>query len=207
MQYVITDGGGQPNVVPPEAVVWYFVRANTHEDVEANFKWIQDIASAAAQMTQTELTSVQIDTDCHELVANTPLSELLDETLRAVGPPDFSAEEYEYGQRLHQSMTDQFGRHFTTTFNTGVEPPGQETGKASTDVGDISWRVPTGGFSATCRPDGTPGHSWQTVACIGTAWRLCGVRCDKTWRPRHRPLEIQAIIVLPVETRDGHLRP
>ena len=40
IHYVITDGGGQPNVVPPTASVWYYVRADTHEDVEAYLAWV-----------------------------------------------------------------------------------------------------------------------------------------------------------------------
>ena len=43
IHYVITNGGGQPNVVPPTAEVWYFIRADKHADVENNFRWIQDI--------------------------------------------------------------------------------------------------------------------------------------------------------------------
>jgi len=76
MHYVITDGGGQPNVVPAKATVWYYVRANTHEDLERNYRWVVDIAKGAALMTRTKL-SVQVDTDNHELIANTPLSELI----------------------------------------------------------------------------------------------------------------------------------
>jgi aminobenzoyl-glutamate utilization protein B len=41
-------------------------------------------------------------------------------------------------------------------------------GKGSTDVGDVSWVVPTTGFSTACWVPGTPGHSWQAVACGGT---------------------------------------
>ena len=80
LHYVITNGGGAPNVVPSTATVWYFVRADKHEDVEYYFKWVRDIAEGAEKMTRTKL-SVQIDTDCHELIQNTPLSELLHENL------------------------------------------------------------------------------------------------------------------------------
>ena len=81
MHYVITNGGGQPNVVPPEATVWYFIRADSHTDVEYNFRWIQDIARGAALMTKTEM-SLQIDTDCHEVLPNTPLTEIIDGNFR-----------------------------------------------------------------------------------------------------------------------------
>jgi aminobenzoyl-glutamate utilization protein B len=71
IHYVITDGGGAPNVVPPQATVWYFVRADAHGDVEYNFRWLQDIAQGAAQMTRTRFT-MHIDTDCHEIIPNAP---------------------------------------------------------------------------------------------------------------------------------------
>ena len=48
---VITNGGGQPNVVPPDAEIWYYIRANTHSDVEQYFEWVKDIARGAALMT------------------------------------------------------------------------------------------------------------------------------------------------------------
>jgi aminobenzoyl-glutamate utilization protein B len=38
----------------------------------------------------------------------------------------------------------------------------------STDVGDISWYVPTSGLSTACFAAGSPGHSWQNVAAVGS---------------------------------------
>src|SRR5205085_5079377 len=78
IHYVITDGGGQPNVVPAEATVWYYVRANDHRDVERNFKWLQDIAQGAALMSRTKVETY-VESDCHEIIPNMPLSELLTE--------------------------------------------------------------------------------------------------------------------------------
>ena len=37
----------------------------------------------------------------------------------------------------------------------------------STDVGDVSFVVPTIRLSATTAPKGTPWHSWAVVACGG----------------------------------------
>jgi aminobenzoyl-glutamate utilization protein B len=39
----------------------------------------------------------------------------------------------------------------------------------STDVGDVSWNVPTVGFSTATWVPGTPAHSWQAVAAGGTS--------------------------------------
>ncbi|HEY7699172.1 MAG TPA: amidohydrolase, partial [Vicinamibacteria bacterium] len=60
IHYVITNGGGQPNVVPPAAEVWYYIRANRHRDVEDYFQWVNEIARAAAAMSRTELKTVQV---------------------------------------------------------------------------------------------------------------------------------------------------
>jgi aminobenzoyl-glutamate utilization protein B len=170
IHYVITDGGGAPNVVPASATVWYFVRANDHKDVENYFKWVNDVARGAALMTRTEV-SVQIDTDCHEIIPNTPLAEALYQNLVAVGPPEFNADEQEFARRLQQPLTTEFGTTFTTGLEAGVRTIAEsaEPAKGSTDVGDISWFVPTGGIRTVCFVADGPGHSWQNVACIGSS--------------------------------------
>jgi aminobenzoyl-glutamate utilization protein B len=169
VHYVIVDGGGQPNVVPPTATVWYFVRADSHKDVEYNFRWLQDIADGAARMTRTELT-MQIDTDCHEIIPNGPLSELITRNLEAIGSPEFTEEEELFARRLQAPLVAEFGREFPKAIETEVKPYPRvaEPSKGSTDVGDISWRVPTGGLRTACMASGSPGHSWQNVAAIGS---------------------------------------
>lgn len=168
--YVITNGGGAPNVVPAKATVWYFVRADNHQDVEAYYKWINDIARGAALMTQTKL-EVQVDTDCHELITNTPLSELLHKNLVAVGAPKFSPQDRAFARRLQQPLIEQFGTKFPLAIDETIYPVAQSSkpSKGSTDVGDISWFVPTGGIRTTCLVAESPGHSWQNVACIGSS--------------------------------------
>ena len=170
MHYVITNGGGAPNVVPPVASVWYYIRADDHRDVEANFKWIQDIARGAALMTRTKMR-VQVDTDCHELITNVPLAELLEEKLRAIGPPSFTDREQAFARRLQQPLVEQFGTEFPKAIDTSIRPYIESMTartRGSTDVGDISWYVPTGGISTSCLAAKSPGHSWQNVAAIGS---------------------------------------
>ncbi|MBI1311524.1 amidohydrolase [bacterium] len=170
MHYVITDGGGAPNVVPATATVWYFIRADKHEDVEYYFNWVNDIAKGAALMSRTKL-SVQIDTDCHELIVNDPLSELLHQNLVAVGMPTFTDDERAFARRIQQPLIDEFGADFPTAIADEIQPlqESRNPSKGSTDVGDISWYVPTGGIRTTCMAAESPGHSWQNVACIGSS--------------------------------------
>ncbi|MBC8354719.1 MAG: amidohydrolase [Planctomycetes bacterium] len=169
LHYVIIDGGGAPNVVPPKATVWYFCRADAHEDVEYNFRWLQDIAAGAAKMTRTKL-SMKIDTDCHEIIPNGPLSQMITGNLEEIGPPEFSEDEITFARRLQEPLVTQFGKQFPLAIDSRVHriPANPEPSKGSTDVGDISWRVPTGGLRTSCLPSESPGHSWQNVASIGS---------------------------------------
>jgi aminobenzoyl-glutamate utilization protein B len=169
IHYVITNGGGQPNVVPATAQVWYYVRANTHADVESNFDWLTDIAEGGAKMSRTKV-QVQIDTDCHELIPNLPLSKLVLKNLKKVGPPRFDASDLELARQLQTALRTDFGLKEPKSLNDSIEElqpnPYQDAG--STDVGDISWHVPTSGLSTACFAVGSPGHSWQNVAAIGS---------------------------------------
>jgi aminobenzoyl-glutamate utilization protein B len=178
MHYVITDGGGQPNVVPAKASVWYFIRANSHTDVEAYFKWVTEIAQGAAMMTRTKV-ALQVDTDCHELIPNAPLAEFMDRNLRLVGAPKFTEEEQAFARRLQQPLIEEFGRTFPVAINENIEPLNApaEAAVGSTDVGDISWHVPTIGLRTACMAAESPGHSWQNVAAIGSGIGEKGIAC------------------------------
>ena len=170
IHYVITDGGGAPNVVPPKATVWYFVRADSHEDVERYYARINRVAQGAALMTDTKL-SVKIDTDCHELIPNTPLAEMMHGNLLRVPQPRFTPQEEAFARRLQQPLVEQFGSQFPVAIDTKIRTLSESArpSKGSTDVGDISWFVPTCGIRTTCFAAESPGHSWQNVACIGSS--------------------------------------
>ena len=124
----------------------------------------------AAKMTRTEL-SVKIDTDCHEIIPNGPLSQLITSNLERIGAPEYSEQEEIFARRLQEPLVAQFGSRFPLAIDRRVHriTANPESPKGSTDVGDISWRVPTGGLSTACSPSKSPGHSWQNVASIGSS--------------------------------------
>lgn len=169
IHYVITQGGGQPNVVPATAQVWYYVRANTHSDVESHFDWLTDIAEAAAKMSRTKV-QVHIDTDCHEIIPNLPLSKLILENFKKVGPPHFDQADLDLARQLQTSLQTEFGLKEPKPLNDTIEelPAAPDHNAGSTDVGDISWHVPTSGFATACFAAGSPEHSWQNAAAIGS---------------------------------------
>ncbi|HTK74482.1 MAG TPA: amidohydrolase [Gemmataceae bacterium] len=170
IHYVVTNGGSQPNVVPSAAQVWYYVRANAHEDVEYLFDWLRDIADGAAKMSRTKM-QMQIDTDCHEIIPNLPLSQVLVRNLKRIGPPQFDDRDNSFARGLQAPLRNDFGLKeekalFDTIDDLPEKPYPSEGG--STDVGDVSWLVPTSGLSTACFPLGSPGHSWQNTASIGS---------------------------------------
>jgi aminobenzoyl-glutamate utilization protein B len=169
LHYVITNGGAAPNVVPATAQVWYYVRGNQHQDVEAQFAWLKDIADGAAKMSRTKVQT-HIDTDCHEIIPNLPLSKLILKHFKKVGPPRFDDADRDLARQLQTSLRAEFGMKLPKLLEDTVEDlpakPYQDAG--STDVGDVSWHIPTGGLSTACFAAGSPGHSWQNVAAAGS---------------------------------------
>src|SRR5206468_1150126 len=150
-------------VVPASAQVWYYARANSHEDAEYLFDWLKDIADGAARMSRTKV-SVQVDTDCHEIIPNRPLSKVIHRSFRRVGPPRFDEADRRLARQLQSPLRADFGLEESQALRDAIDelpdkPYPPEAG--STDVGDVSWHVPTGGLGVVCFAAGSPGHSWQ----------------------------------------------
>ena len=168
IHYVITNGGGQPNVVPGSAEVWYYLRANKHVDVEEYFVWLTEIARAAAAMSRTKLIETRIDADMHEVLPNRTLVEVIQRNLEQVGAPKFDDREKAFARVTQKDLKPVPALALAEQ----VEPlPGgpPRQGTHSTDVGDLTWFFPVGQFTAATHTYGAPGHSWQIVACTGTS--------------------------------------
>lgn len=179
LHYVITEGGGQPNVVPARAQVWYYVRAPRRAQVEEIYDRLMDVAKGAALMTGTSF-EVDFLAGCYDVLPNETLARVAMEELKEVGAPKWSSEDHEFAAELAKSLDRRQieaglksmnapAELFSQTLNTTVVEP-LDRGKVmpgSTDVGDVSWIVPTVQVSAACWPLGTPGHSWQVTACSG----------------------------------------
>ncbi|HEX7284196.1 MAG TPA: amidohydrolase [Vicinamibacterales bacterium] len=168
IHYVVTNGGGQPNVVPPTAEVWYYLRANKHTDVEEYYVWMQEIARGAAAMTRTKLSETRVDSDMHEVLPNRTLVEVIQRNLELVGPPKFDEREKAFARATQKDLKPLP----EIALSERIEPLPQgapEQGLHSTDVGDLTWFFPVGQLTAATYSYGAPGHSWQVVACTGTS--------------------------------------
>ena len=161
---VIPDGGGAPNVVPGYARGWYYVRDTDRAGVEATYERVLKAAEAAALATETT-HKVTMTTGVHSYLLNRPLTELLDENLRAVGAPRWTEEEQAFARKI-QAAT---GKEQTGMFEGIKALPERElpAGGGSTDVAEVSRMVPTAKLRVASAPRDAPWHAWPVVACGG----------------------------------------
>ncbi len=166
IHYVITNGGEQPNVVPPSAEVWYYLRANKHTDVEDYYVWLTEIARSAAAMSRTKLVEARVEADMHEVLPNRTLVELIHKNLELIGPPPFDEREKAFARATQKDLKPQPSLALAERIEPLPSGP-PEQGTHSTDVGDLTWFFPVGQFTAATYSYGSPGHSWQVAACTG----------------------------------------
>ena len=164
IHYVITDGGKAPNVVPDFAEVYYYARHNRRDVVRDIFDRIVKAGEGAALGTGTTM-EYEIVNGVHELLPNLVLQKLVHQNLSAIGGITYSEEEKTFGQKIALSL----GKEDLDEMVAKDIQPFKETARAygSTDVGDVSFVVPTVGFGTATWVPGTPAHSWQAVAAGG----------------------------------------
>ncbi len=165
IHYVITSGGKAPNVVPDFAEVYYYARHNRRDEVIAIFDRIVKAAEGAALGTGTSMNYEMIG-GTHELLPNLTLQKLMHDNLSKVGGITYSPEEKDFADKIARSLGyDKANMDVAKN----IQPYNTE-GKAygSTDVGDVSFAVPTVGMGSATWVPGTPAHSWQAVAAGGT---------------------------------------
>ena len=166
LHYVITAGGRAPNVVPDFAEVFLYARQSDMRVLDEVWERILAAAKGAALGTGTTVDHETIAA-VYNVLPNEYLAQLQAKNLTRVGGVTYTSEERAFAERIRKSMTGELlplGSEATvipwTTF--AVDP-------ASTDVGDVSWAVPTVQLSAATWVPGTAAHSWQAVAAGGTS--------------------------------------
>jgi len=173
IHYVITDGGKAPNVVPDYAEVYYYVRHPNRTDVVAIFDRVVKAAQGAALGTETNL-EYEIIGGTHDLLINRTLAEVMYKNMEKTGGFSYTPEEAAFAQKIQSSLT--FKTPEISSVGT-VKPllTKMDAGGGSTDVGDVSYVVPTVGAETATWAPGTPAHSWQAVACGGTELGIKGM--------------------------------
>ncbi|WP_430429657.1 amidohydrolase [Maribacter litoralis] len=166
IHYVITAGGKAPNVVPDFAEVYYYARHNRRDVVIDIFDRMVKAAEGAALGTGTTMDFEMIG-GTHELLPNLTLQKLMHDNLSEVGGIEYTDEEKAFADKIAVTL-GQEKADLTTAKD--IQPYKTEArAYGSTDVGDVSFTVPTVGFGTATWVPGTPAHSWQAVAAGGTS--------------------------------------
>ncbi len=162
IHHVITAGGRAPNVVPAFGEVYYYVRHPDGDVVRSLYDRLVLCARAGALATETKL-EIRFEGGIREILPNNVLSQITMANLTELNDLQYSAEETKFALRIQ----DTFDQPAPLDDIKQVADRSGSVGKGSTDVGDVSWLVPTTGFTTACWVPATPGHSWQAVAAGG----------------------------------------
>ena len=175
---VINTGGTAPNVVQSEAQVLYAIRAPKVTQVKELFERVSNCAKGAALGTGTTVDIEQVSA-YSDYISTDVIAERLQQHMEAMLPIGYTEEEMEYAKKFQEVITDLDRKNLQgmakkiggknakeildkPLWDFMTYPQGGS--KGSTDVGDVSWVVPTGQFGAVTWAAGTPGHAWQVVA-------------------------------------------
>lgn len=163
IHYVITEGGRAPNVVPEFAEVFYYVRQQDPVILGEVWERVVAAARAAADGTGTEVAHEVIHGN-YSVLPNETLARRVLEVAQRVGGPEWGREERGFAEALSRTLSAKERAPDVSTF----EPFEARLNMASTDVGDVSWMVPTAGLRVATWPPGTAPHTWQSAAASGS---------------------------------------
>jgi len=162
IHHVITSGGDAPNVVPPFAEIYYYIRHPEGRFLKPLYERLELCARAGALATETQL-KVRYEGGIREILPNSVLTGVVRRRLQSQNDLQWTEAEQKFAARIQQTLDTKDGLEALRQ----VDDVDNTIGKGSTDVGDISWVVPTTGFTTVCWVPGTPAHSWQAVAAGG----------------------------------------
>ena len=180
IHYATLDAGGiAPNVVQAHAKSRYIIRAPQLPELKQLAARVERIAEGAALMTETRMES-RIVSGMSNLLGNTPLEETLQANLERLGPPPFDEEDRAFAREIQATVRqeDVVAAHRRFGVPVGDAPlcdaivplhSPKSRSVGSTDVGDVSWAVPTVQARGATHAIGTPGHSWQMTTQGTTA--------------------------------------
>ena len=177
----LNAGGKAPNVIPSEAVLKYFIRSDTNPHCMILYKRVNAIAEGAAMMTGTSV-EILFDEGLSNTVTSNTVEQVLAQSFRRLGPGTFTEEELAYAQKyrntadekqiidtlpqfaVNRSQLEEEVHHSPINISFVENTHSDLCEMGSTDVGDISWIVPTGQINTACYSFGAGAHTWQWVA-------------------------------------------
>ncbi|HEY6392097.1 MAG TPA: amidohydrolase [Bryobacteraceae bacterium] len=164
IHYVISNGGSAPNVVPEFAELFLYARHPSMPILDGIWNRIVKCAQAGALASETRMEMELIDSS-YNVLPNDALAALVDRNLHQVGGVTYTKEEQAFAENLRKSLPPDRGSPLGS--QEQIHPPAEGYFSASSDVGDVSWIVPTAALGTATFVPGVPAHSWQSTACAG----------------------------------------
>ena len=164
IHYVITNGGKAPNVVPDFAEVYYVARHPDVRVLDGIWERIINAAKGAALGTGTTM-DMEVIGATYNVLPNDYLSTIQRRNLQRVGGMTYTPEERAFAETIRKTLSEPM---LPLGSESQVQPERMEINYASSDMGDVSWTVPTVQMTTATWVPGTPAHSWQAVAAGGT---------------------------------------
>ena len=166
---VITDGGDQPNVVPPTASIWYYYRETDYPRIMELFAIGDTIARAAASMAGVTLDTVRVLGSAWPGYFNKAIAMDMRQNIEKVGLPKWSEADQILARGIQREL-----KVPTAGLDTALRPMGEpireqdKRGGGSDDIGDISWNVPTVTLNFPSNIPNLPGHNWANAIAMAT---------------------------------------
>ncbi len=170
VHYVVTDGGDQPNVVPRNASVWYYLRELDYEHIMELFDYSSEIAEGAAKMSGTKLISTRILGSAWPRYFNEPIAQAMYSNIKEVGLPIWDKNDQALAKAVQKEAGNKELKGLPTELDSLRGPVSSRNnwGGGSDDIGDISWTVPTVTLRFPSNIPGLPGHNWLNGIAMAT---------------------------------------
>jgi aminobenzoyl-glutamate utilization protein B len=164
IHYIVSNGGAAPNVVPDFAELFLVARNPSMPELDGIWNRIVKCAQAGALATETRMEMELIDSN-YNVLPNDALAAVVDRNLHLVGGVTYTREEQSFAERIRKTLPQDRARPLGS--QEGIRTPQEGYFSASTDMGDVSWIVPTAALNTATWVPGIPAHSWQSAACSG----------------------------------------
>ena len=168
--YVITDGGDQPNVVPPHRLGLVLLPRDRLSEIKRMWDIGDHMAQGAALMTDTTVTS-RVLGSAWPSTSNRALAETMYANITTVGLPQWSEADSTLAKAVQRELkVPETGLATEIPELRGREaiPDDEKRGGGSDDIGDVSWNVPTVTPRFPANFQAGPGHSWANAIAMAT---------------------------------------
>ncbi len=174
IHYAITQTNKAPNVIPDFAEVFYFVRNPEALKTQQLWERVVKAAEGAALGTGTTVEH-EIISGHYGYLANTALARVTHANMLHVGGVEYSESEITFARNITKTFPNSAPDMSRAVQIQPLEINPSDIWTGSSDVGDVSWLVPTNWVRTATYVPGTSAHSWQSVAASNTSIGLKGM--------------------------------